>query len=119
MANKITFYCETDEVYELVELYGTHLQNLDLRSKLFLRAALSAYQLGAFFAELYNQKFQPKRLIEGCIESIDPDAWQELESICNWLQRFVLLEEERGKQHHFEGVIQGLTDAIARHTDCK
>jgi hypothetical protein len=113
----MTFYCESDAVHELVEKYGTHLQDLDLRSKLFLRAALSAYQLGAYFAEQYKRTLQPKRLIDGCIESIDPDAWSELESITDWLTQFVLSEEEWQTQHNFEGVIKGLTDAIACHTD--
>lgn len=117
MANRMTFYCESDAVHSLVNTFGTHLQDLDLRSKLFLRAVLTAYQLGAYFAEQYKQKLDPKRLIDGCIESIDPDASKELPGIADWVIGFVLREEQDETQHNIEGVIKGLTDAIACHTD--
>jgi hypothetical protein len=117
MTQRMTFYCESDAVHELVNTFGTHLQDLDLRSKLFLRSVLTAYQLGAYFAEQYKQKLDPKRLIDGCIESIDPDASKELPGITDWVIEFVLNEEKWQTQHNIEGVIKGLTDAIACHTD--
>jgi hypothetical protein len=87
-----------------------------LRSKLFLRSVLSAYQLEAHEAEQYKQQLDPKRLIDGCIESIDPDASKELPGITDWVIEFVLKEQDK-TQHNIEGVIKGLTDAIACHTD--
>jgi hypothetical protein len=117
MTQRMTFYCESNAVYELVESFGTHLQDLDLRSKLFLRAVLTAYQLGAHFAELYQQKLDPKRLIDGCINQIDPDAKKELPGITDWVIEFVFREEEDETQHNIEGVVKGLTDSIACHTN--
>lgn len=117
MTNRMTFYCEADGIYTLTERYGDHLQDLDLRSKVFLRAALSTYQLRCHLAEMHDRQPNPTRTIHDCIESVDSDSWEELESLTDWLIAFVEEQERFQTQHEFEGVIKGLSDAIACHTD--
>ncbi|HEY9650932.1 MAG TPA: hypothetical protein V6C95_09730 [Coleofasciculaceae cyanobacterium] len=116
MANRVTFYCESDAVHELVEHHGSHLQQLGLREKLMLRAALSTYQLWCHQAESYGRKPEPKRTIQDAIEAVDSDAWEALEPLIDWLIDFIMVEESDDRQDNFEGFIKGLTDAISCHS---
>ncbi len=116
MAQKLTFYCESQPIYDLIERYGNYLQDMAFDSLLAFNAVVSTFTLYYQFEESNGY---PEKAFEEAVNNVsrqwrdkDPEAYQLCKAFCTETIDGTLVSA-----FYLVPVQKGLAEAIQCHHD--
>lgn len=115
MAQKLSFYCEHQPIYDLMERYGERLEDMSFTSLLTFRAVVDLFVLyyARDLAGSVEQNF------DLAVENCYPD-WGTEDEEAYTLCRAFCLENIDGNYvaiHSLNPVLKGLADVVPCHPD--
>jgi hypothetical protein len=115
MAQKLTFYCENQPVYDLTERYGDRLEDMAFNSLLTFRAVVDLFTL--YYARDLAGSIET--MFDLAVENAHPEWGDEDEDAYTRCRAFCL-EKVDGKYmaiHYLNPMLKALSEVIPCHPD--